>query len=371
MYSFVFSNNIKYRLLRHVTYWLSWFIYFITIYSLRPGSSFIGYGSFLRYTIIEMLILMSVDIVFCYGVVYLLVPKYLLKGRYIFFILSVAVFMLLDISVSEFYYRNLINPLRHQFDLQPWEKISFTQLLTGMTSVLMMTGCATTIRFLKMWHLKNQEIELLKSEKISTELKFVDTYIQPSFLPLLLKKIYSFSVSSPHKVPEMLECTQRIMSYLIDECNQSTVAVSRELDVIKDFLQLERLTNSGRLNLTYEVNTENSNKRIVPFILFPLIENNFRQVNDNITDNHWVNVSITLTDSTLRLHIKNSKPVETSNLMSYETSNLQQIRKRLELLYPESHKLNIIIEEQVFSIKLEIALNRSVIPSGALSISAV
>ena len=315
-------------------------------------------------------ILMSVDIVFCYAVIYLLVPRYLIKGRYILFAVLLVIFMMLDISVSEFFYRNLINPLRLHFNLEPWKEVSFPQLLMGMSGVLMITGCATTIRFLKMWHLKEQEIQLLKSEKISTELKFVDTYIQPSFLPLLLKKIYSFSVSTPHKVPEMLDCTQRIMSYLIDECSQSTVAVSRELDVIKDFLQLERLTNAGRLNLTYDLNAESNNRRIVPFILFPLIENNFRQVNDNITDNHWVNVSVTITDSILKLNIKNSKPVETSNLMSYETSNLQRIRKRLELLYPESHKLNIIIEEQAFSIKLEIALNRSVIPSSTLAITA-
>ena len=317
-----------------------------------------------------MAILMSVDILFCYSVVYLLVPRYLIKGRYVLFVVMIIIFMVLDIAVSEFFYRNLINPLRIHFDLQPWKEISIPQLLLGMSSVLMMTGCATTIKFLKMWHLKEQEIQLLKSEKISAELKFVDTYIQPSFLPLLLKKIYSFSVSTPHRVPEMLDCTQKIMSYLIDECNQSTVLVTRELDVIKDFLQLERLTNAGRLNLTYELNAEPNNKRIVPFILFPLIENNFRQVNDNITDNHWVNVSIKLTDSVLKLHIKNSKPVETSNLMSYETSNLQQIRKRLEMLYPESHKLNIIIEEEVFSIKLEISLNRSVIPSSTLAITA-
>ena len=370
MYSFVFSNNIKFRLLRHVAFWLSWFTYFITIYSLRPGSSIIGFGSFLQYTIAEMFILMSVDIVFCYAVIYLLVPRYLIKGRYILFLVLLVIFMMLDISVSEFYYRNFINPLRQHFKLETWKEISFPQLLMGMTSVLMMTGCATTIRFLKMWHLKEQEIQLLKSEKISTELKFVDTYIQPSFLPLLLKKIYSFSVSTPHKVPEMLDCTQRIMSYLIDECHQSTVSVNRELDIIKDFLQLERLTNSGRLNLTFDMNVEPNNKKIVPFILFPLIENNFRQVNDNITDNHWVNISIILSESVLKLHIKNSKPVETSNLMNYETSNLQQIRKRLEMLYPESHKLNIVIEEQVFSIMLEIALNRSVVPSTNLAISA-
>ena len=177
----------------------------------------------------------------------------------------------------------------------------------------------------------------------------------------MLKKIYSFSVSVSNKVPEMLECLQRIMAYLVDECNETSVPVSRELDAVKDFLQLERLTNPGRLIITQEINIEPGNKTIVPFIIVPLIENNFRQVNDNITDNHSVNIRFGLNDSTLNLEIKNSKPVETSNLMNYETINLQQIRKRLELLYPESHKLNIIIEEQFFCIRLQIELNKVVI----------
>lgn len=315
---------------------------------------------FLGYTILETLIVMSIDIVFCYTVMYFLVPKYLIKGKYILFFLLLIVFILLDVSVSNLYYYIFINPLREYFGLIPWEKIRFPQLLLGMSSVLMITWSATTIRFLKLWHLKQQEIDLLKSEKISREMKFIDTYIQPSFVPQLLKKVYSYAVASSHKVPEMLERMQRILSYLIDECNQSTVLVSKEIDAIKDFLQLEKLTNT-RLNINYDLNIDAGNKRIVPFILFPLIENNFRQVNDNITDNHWVNILLTVNDNTLLLEIKNSKPVETSNLMNYETANLQQIRKRLELLYPESHKLHIIIEEQTFIIRLEIALRRSVV----------
>ncbi|MBL0357302.1 MAG: histidine kinase [Chitinophagaceae bacterium] len=361
MYSFVYSNNIRYRLCRHIAFWIAWYCYFITIYSLRPGSSYIGLQSFISYTILEMLILMSVDVIFCYTVVYLLVPRYLIRGKYILFFFFLLVFILLDASVSYFYYLKLINPLRDFFKLPVWTEISFPQLLMGMSGVLMITGSATTIRFLKLWHLKQQEIDLLKSEKLSKEFKFIDTYIQPSFLPLLLKKVYSYSVASSHKVPEMLDRMQKILSYLIDDCNQSTVPISKELDAVKDFLQLEKLTNSGRLTIHYEMNIEPGNKRIVPFILFPLIENNFRQVNDNITDNHWVNIVFRLNDYTLILEIKNSKPVETSNLMNYETANLQQIRKRLELLYPDSHKLNIIIEEESFAIRLEIVLNRSVV----------
>ncbi len=360
MYSFVYSNNIKYRLFRHIVFWVAWISYFITLYVLRPGAYSIGFRSFFFYTLFETLILISIDIVFCYSVMYFLVPRYLIKGKYILFFLLLVVFILLDASVSNLYYYVFINPLREYFDLMPWEKITFPQLLLGMSSVLMITWSATTIRFLKLWHLKQQEIDLLKSEKITREMKFIDTYIQPSFVPLLLKKVYSYAVASSHKVPEMLERMQRILSYLIDECNQSNVLISKELEAIKDFLQLEKLTNSGRFTINYDLNNNAGNKRIAPFILFPLIENNFRQVNDNITDNHWVNITLNIVENNLTLEIKNSKPVETSNLMNYETTNLQQIRKRLELLYPQSHKLNIIIEEETFIIRLEIALNRAV-----------
>jgi LytS/YehU family sensor histidine kinase len=83
-------------------------------------------------------------------------------------------------------------------------------------------------------------------------------------------------------------------------------------------------------------------------------------VNDNITDKHWTNLHIQIDGPRIALQVKNSKPVETSNLLNYETTNLLQMRKRLELLYPGSYKLNIIIEENTFSIRLEIDLSKAV-----------
>ena len=94
MYSFVYSNNIKYRLFRHIVFWVAWISYFITIYVLRSGSYSIGLRAFLLYTVLETLILMSVDIVFCYTVMYFLVPRYLIKGKYILFFLFLIVFIL-------------------------------------------------------------------------------------------------------------------------------------------------------------------------------------------------------------------------------------------------------------------------------------
>jgi hypothetical protein len=359
-HSFVYSNNPRFRLLRHVVFWLCWIAYFTVIYCQRSGSGSIGFGSFLQYTIIEMLILLSVDVVFCYSVIYLLLPKMLLQEKYIQFFLFVGLFLLLDASVSSYFYTWLVNPLRKWYNLPEFKYIAVTDLLRGLNGVLMITGAAVSIKFFKMWNIKKQELYLVKSEKISTELKFIDTYIQPSFLPVLLKKIYSYSFSAANKVPEMLEKLQSMLSYLINECTQPTVLLSHEIESIKDFIQLERLTNTDRLNIRFEQKGEAENLKIVPFILFPFVENNFRQINDNITDKHWTSLLINIEGKKIDLQLRNSKPVETSNLLTYETATLQQMRKRLDFLYPGAYKMNIIIEENVFSIQLEIDLSKAV-----------
>ena len=359
-HSFVYSNNTRYRLLRHSLFWIGWIIYFVSINSLRSGSGYIGLNAFIWYTILEMLVLLSVDILFCYSVIYLLVPKMLLKEKYLSFFLFIGLFLLLDASVSSYFYTWIINPLRKWFALPEFKYIAFTDLLRGLNGVLMMTGVATSIKFFKMWNIKKQELYLVKSEKISRELKFIDTYIQPSFLPVLLKKIYSYSFSTNNKVPEMLEKLQNILAYLIEECSQSTVMLAHEIDAIKDFIQLERLTNPGRYTIQYEQKGDPEELRIVPYILFPFVETNFRQVNDNITDKHWTNLYVQIDGTRIFLQVKNSKPVETSNLLNYETATLLQMRKRLDLIYPGSYKINTVIEENTFSIQLEIDLSKAV-----------
>ena len=362
VHSFVYSNNPRYRVFRHIVFWAVWIIYLVIITVMaRTGASLIGFWPFVEYCFIEMLIATSVDMLLCYSVLYLLMPKFLLAEKYFYFFLGLALFLLLDAALSSYFYTWLINPIRTQlYHLPEMRSATFTNLLHSLPSIMMMTSIGMVIKFYKMWNVKKQELYLAKSEKMSRELKFVDTYIQPSFLPIMLKKIYAFSFSTANRVPDMIQQLQNIMSYLIDECNRPSVALSREIESIRNFIQLERLTNANGLTIEFEQTGDTDNLRIVPYLLFPLVENNFRQINDNITDKHWVNITIQVEGSRVILVLKNSKPVETSNLFNYETANLQQMRKRMDLLYPGSYKMNIIIEENTFIIRLEIDLSKVV-----------
>lgn len=360
VHSFIYSNNPRYRLLRHSLFWLVWITYLVIIASIRPGATKIGFGPFFEYSLIEVLIATSVDIMFCYSVMYLLVPKFLLVEKYFGFFLLLALFLLLDAALSSYFYTWLINPIRHLYGLADLRYVAVTDLLRGLHSIILMASVGVAIKFYKMWHIKKKELLLVKSEKISRELKFIDTYIQPSFLPVILKKIQAYSYSGAPRVPEMLEKLQHILTYLIDECNQPTVLLSHELESIRSFISLEQMTTPGNLTIDFEQRGEPDNLRIVPYLLFPFVENNFRQVNDKITDKHWAHILTRVEGTRIILEMRNSKPVETSNLLNYETVNLQQMRRRLDLLYTGSYKLNIIIEENVFSIRLEIDLSKAV-----------
>lgn len=355
VHSFIYSNNPRYRLSRHLIFWLVWIFYLLFIISQKRN-----FSEFIVYYIIEMLIATSVDILLCYSVIYLLLPKFLIPGKYTIFFVLLGLFLLLDLALSSYFYTWVVNPIRNLYGLQPLQYIAVTDLLRNLHSIMMMVTLATAIKLFKMWNIKKKELSMAKSEKIGRELKFVDTYIQPSFLPVMLKKIYSFSFSPANRVPEMIDKLQNIMTYLIEECNQQTVLLSHEINSIKNFIQLEKLTSASDITIDYEQTGEPDNLRIVPFLLFPLVENNFRQINDRITDKHWATISIQIEGSRIGMQLRNSKPVETSNLMNYETVNLQQMRKRLDLLYPGSYKMNIIIEENIFSIRLEIDLSKAV-----------
>ena len=361
LHSFIYSNNPRYRLFRHSIFWLVWIVYLIVVGMItRPGPRLIGFFPFLEYYTIEILVATSVDMLFCYSVLYLLVPRFLFNEKYPGFFLGLSLFLLLDAALSSYFYTWLIIPIRTDWYHLPTMSIAIKDFLHNLGSIMMMASLAMAIRFYKMWNTKKKELYLIKSEKINKELKFIDTYIQPSFLPVMLRKIYAFSFSTANRVPEMLEKLQNIMSYLIDECNHPTVPLSREIDSIRDFVQLEKLTNANGLTVDFEQQGDPSNLRIVPYLLFPLVENNLRQVNDNITDKHWMSISIQTEGTRVKLELRNSKPVETSNLFNYETVNLQQMRKRLDLLYPGSYRMNIIIEENTFIIKLEIDLSKVV-----------
>lgn len=359
-YSIAFSNNASYRIGRHVIFWLVWYLFFVVTYSYQPGNKIIGYPLFLAYTAVKMLVYIPVHMLFCYITIYLILPYYFLRNRYGAGTLLLILSLFATVCVSYFLSEQLVLPLQELFGLPLTRPPAFLAAVTvGITSFVVTAGFALVFKLLKLWFIKEQEYEILKNKKSQYEIKFINTYIQPDFLPVMLRKIHSFSVASSPHVPEMLEKIESIVYYLVNDCNRQQVLLEDELASIKDYLQLEKLT-TNRLEIHYEVNGNVDSQKISPFILFPLVENHFRQISDQISDPHWVKINMQINNRQLILEMSNNKPVETSNLFSYETNTVKLMKKRLELLYPGSHELKVIIHPETFLIRLELDLKEVV-----------
>lgn len=359
-YSIAFSNNASYRIGRHAIFWLVWFLFFVVTYSYQPGNKIIGYPMFLAYTSVKMLVYIPVHMLFCYILIYLILPYYFLKNKYASGILLLILSLFATVCVSYFLSERLVLPLQQLFGLPLTRPTAFLAAMTvGVTSVIVTAGFALVFKLLKLWFIKEQEYEILKNKKHQYEIKFINTYIQPNFLPIMLRKIHSFSVASSPQVPEMLEKIESIVNYMVSDCNRQQVCLESELASIKEYVQLEILT-TNKLEIHYEVNGEVDSQKISPFILFPLVENHFRQISDQISDPHWVKIKMQINNRQLILEMSNNKPVETSNLFSYETNTVKLMKKRLELLYPRNHELKVIIHPETFLIRLELDLKEVV-----------
>jgi LytS/YehU family sensor histidine kinase len=355
-YSFVFSNNPRFRISRHILFWLVWVIFYTIVYSQRAGAALIGFRPFLLYSFFELVISLPVFLFYAYVVIYLLLPGFLMKGKYVRFMLFLIVSLFAALAMNHYVNILFVNPLRQVFALSPYKVSLSSAMLWMVNDMNMPAGIAATIKLLKIWYVKQQEIDLLKAEKLQVEFKAVEGQTQPNFIPNILSKIYSYSLVSSPKTPEMIQKLQHILVYFMNECNEPQVSLEREIQIIRDFLQLEKLTAGDKLHITTDFSGDMRNRKIAPYILFPMIENNFRQISDNIIDKQWINIQLAIENNQLWMKMSNSKPIETSNLLSYETSTLQNIKKRLELLYPGSYKLKMVIEPEIFYINLEMQL---------------
>ena len=359
-YSIAFSNNASYRIGRHVIFWLVWYLFFVITYSYQPGNKIIGYPLFLAYTAVKMLVYIPVHMLFCYIIIYLILPYYFLRNRYGSGICLLILSLFATVCVSYFLSEQLVLPLQGLFRLPLTRPPAFLAAVTvGISSFVITAGFALVFKLLKLWFIKEQEYEILKNKKHQFEIKFINTYIQPNFLPIMLKKIHSFSIASSPLVPEMLQKIESIVYYMVNDCNRQHVWLDAEIESIKDYLQLEKLT-TNKLEIHYEIDGDTTKQKISPFILFPLVENHFRQISDQISDPHWVKFNLQIRNQHLTLEMSNNKPVETSNLFSYETNTVKLMKKRLELLYPGSHELKVIIHPETFLIMLELDLKEVV-----------
>ena len=248
--------------------------------------------------------------------------------------------------------RTLIQEIRVLFHMPGWHSSFMYGLMAGLRGGMTIAGFATAIRLMKLWFIKKQEAELADKLRMKTELDLLKAQIHPHFLFNTLNNIHAFSYQGDQIATEMILKLSDMLRYVLYECQEAAVPLEGEIQLIENYMDLERVRYGNALDLRVNIKGEAGNKRIAPLVLLPFIENSFKHGASKLLDQPWINLDITILPHTVRLRLVNAKLAGKPSLS--KGIGLQNVKLRLNALYADQAPLEIVDTGDSFLVKLEI-----------------
>jgi LytS/YehU family sensor histidine kinase len=147
---------------------------------------------------------------------------------------------------------------------------------------------------------------------------------------------------------------------VIYDNNQPKVTLDKEMELLREYIELEQSGADQHVRVTMRLPSNSNHEKIAPFIILPLVENSFRQLAHFELTDKFIDIEAKVLADNFSICIAWSKPVDTSTLINGSSTFLNNINKRLDLLYPHSHKLKVVIKPDQFVIHLKIELNGAI-----------
>lgn len=348
------------RLRNHLFFWIL-YVLFKTYLNIDTEATDIltatnkEWNHYLRIFLIQ-LCLLSIKVPLVYSCFWLLDRYLLRKWTLLQTLLSfLAIFMVAILLMSALNH-SLILPilLRYTQDTISW--LALNSLLYHFFTLTFVVGIAVSIRLLRrQYHSSLREI-VLQKEKVETELKYLKGQINPHFLFNTLNNIYSLARKNSPETAESVLKLSKLMRFMLYNAGHQTILLTEELSLIEDYIALERLRYTDRLQVTYNQNLDNLQQRITPLLLIHFVENAFKHGASETRFESFISIDITLRNGILRAQIQNSKSTDGSKSDVAKPIGMENIKRQLELIYPE-HQLIITDNINTFQVDLTIPIN--------------
>lgn len=228
---------------------------------------------------------------------------------------------------------------------------SFKQLLI-MSITALSTVLIETFSFAQQ---KERSEILSKAELLRSELKFLKMQINPHFLFNALNNIYALSVTNSEKTQEGISTLSLMLRYVLYDCERPEVPLRKEWEYIKYFIELFKLKSSKDYKISFIKDVENDALMVPPMLFIPFIENAFKHSGIEKRGNSFVNISLIAKENVIEFSVENSLPSEPFVRDAHGGIGLQNVKKRLNILYPQTHQLDIK-RSDTFGIYLKIKL---------------
>lgn len=362
-FPFIFSDERRFRLQRHISFWFCWWVFSSFLYAFSANALRMDY--FVRFPVsaVDAFIYLIPHLFLSYSLIYLVIPKLLLKGRYLESAAGTLALFIMTGAISSFISVYLLNHFRHlilgDVYVQPHinELDFFHGLLSGLRGGITVGGLAAAIKLSKYWYVKEQRNLQLQKENLASQLQLLKAQVHPHFLFNTLNNIYANTQVNSPTAAHMIVGLSELLRYMLYECNKPLVPLSKELKMLQEYILLEKARYGNDLEVTITCPSEETGLSIAPLILLPFVENCFKHGTSKMLDQPWISLQISVDENVLKMKLVNGKVNDEA--VSSTGIGLSNVQQRLQLLYQDRHELSINNEEEVFIVNLKMQLQKT------------
>lgn len=284
---------------------------------------------------------------------YILIPRLLYKKRYGWF----ALIFVGMIFLSSVYKMSLIGHLTHNPALYNWSGQVKQRIYDNIIPHYFLVIAGAAVKLLYDYGQLQKRMAETAREKAEAELNFLKLQINPHFLFNSLNAVY-FQIhkentearATLHKFSEML----RLQLY---EMNGDRIPIEKEIVYLKDYVYLQQLRRDEHYKMEFHCGAGVTGFSIEPLLLVPLVENAFKHISHYTEQANYIRVNLSRQNGCFEFHIQNTKETGTRAEMKTGGIGLANVRRRLELLYPNKHSFEVKDAENQFSVHLKLDLS--------------
>jgi two-component system, LytTR family, sensor kinase len=334
------------RIALHLIFWFcAWFFFFF--YYQR-------YSEVNSYTLLASLINLIVAIATVYIFNYFLIPKILLKNKWKKFIaiaiVAIVLFFYIELLLTLFL---VVKLLYDGHSLFP-EMLDVVMLFFNMFFILFI---AIAIKFYKRWSETEYRKQRIQKEKVEVELQMLRSQVNPHFLFNTLNSIYVLAMKNSDQTANTVMKLSDLLDYILYKIDTPRIPVSTEIQIIENYIELERIRFTNRVDLSLSTDLESKDIQIPPMLIIPFIENAFKHGVAKSLEKSWIEVSIRECGQLMNIEVSNSKGQKPTKSQTGGIG-LENVKKRLDILFHDKYKLDITEKINSYEVFLSIPINQ-------------
>lgn len=323
----------------HILFWVLIVFYFAW------GFGFQTVGP--RIAFLNALFFLPGHMIMVYGLLYFLVPKYLLQQKFWHFLVGFLILIFICACYA----------ILMQLSISGVKKFAGVSISAGRNIMpfIHVGAIAAAIKLLKYWYLQKKRTVEAEQQRTVAELKLLKAQLHPHFLFNTLNNLYSHTLVSSPKSPEIVLKLSSLLRFMIYDSNTQKIPLAKEIELLQNYISLEKLRYGDRLDLSLTITGDIGKYQIAPLLLLPFLENAFKHGTSKQIDMCWISFNLSMDGSRMCFKLVNSIDPDEEQVR-IGGLGLENVKQRLELLYNHKYQLETVMLDEVFVVNLEIDL---------------